>query len=258
MPVGSSGFGRARSALVPLFPDVLEFLASVAKDSKTRVPASLDATSHFGARRVRRRAWFDTKADTSSFQAVGGGAGAGAGSAGPAPRKLVRDIAGEKLGAKDKPDVFSLRCTVSYFRNEDGRWQYPSNPENKRKVVQQGDAWVDESTGRTLDACQRRYVLSLQVADATGCAWCTAFDDTAAQLLRTSADELWALSEQDAAAAAGVWKGALFRACVLKVRAKAETYNDERRVKCSLLACEPVNFKAESRLLLEQIRRYVN
>ena len=170
---------------------------------------------------------------------------------------MVRDIAGEKLGAKDKPDVFSLRCTVAFFRNDDGKWQYPSNPENKRKVVQQGDAWVDESTGKTLDACQRRYVLSLQVMDATGSAWCTAFDDTAAQLLRRSADDLWELSESDPPAAAAAWKAALFRACVLKVRAKAERYNDETRVKCSLLSCEPVNFKAEGRQLLEQIRRYV-
>ncbi len=188
---------------------------------------------------------------------MGGASGGGGGGGGPAPRKVVRDIAREKLGSRDKPDVFSLRCTVSFFRNDDGKWQYPSNPENKKKVVLQGSEWVDESTGRSMATCQRRYVLGLQVSDATGSAWCTAFDDTAAQLLRKSADELFDLTEADPTAAAGVWKAAMFRTCVLKVRAKSERYNDEERVKCSLLACDPVNYRNEGHLLLEQIRRYV-
>ena len=27
-------------------------------------------------------------------------------------------------------------------------WQYPSNPENKRKVTEEGDMWRDEKTGQ--------------------------------------------------------------------------------------------------------------
>ncbi len=154
--------------------------------------------------------------------------------------------------------MFSLRCTVLFFRNgEESKWQYASNPENKRKVVPQGSQWVDESTGKTLEACQRRYILGLQLADATGNCWCTAFDDTAAAILRRSADDLFALSESDPPAAADVWRAALFRPLVVKVRAKAERYNDEERVQCSLLSCDPVNYRAEGQALLELIRRYV-
>jgi hypothetical protein len=43
---------------------------------------------------------------------------------------------------------------------------------------------------------------------------------------------------------------------VCKVRAKSETWEDKSRVKCAILDMKPVDFKAESKMLLEQIAAY--
>jgi replication factor A1 len=136
--------------------------------------------------------WLGTRMDTA-FQAVGTGGKGGA--AGPAPRRAMSDIARLGLGL-EKTEVFTVRATVMYFRNKekDGmqtNWQYPSNPENKKKVVQSGDQWVDESTGKVMDACQRRYILGLSACDSTGSSYLTAFDDQAKAMLGKSADELY-------------------------------------------------------------------
>jgi len=204
------------------------------------------------------REWMATRGD-ASFQAVGGGGKGGVG--GPAPRKMMADIARQGLGLKDKPDIFTVRGTVSYFRNKekDGKdmvWQYPSNPETKKKVVESGGEWLDESTGKVLPACQRRYILGVKVEDFSGSHFFTAFDDQGKSMLGKSADDLYELHQMDPPAAEAVWKQGLFQQCVFKVRAKNERYQDQDRVKCSILDCQPIRYKEESALLLEQIRKY--
>lgn len=108
--------------------------------------------------------WYASRSGGESFQAVGG-SGAAKGEKGPAPRRMMTEINDKGLGLGDKPDYFSVRATITYFRNKDKDgnaqvWQYPSNPENKKKVVLVNDEWVDESTGKTMKECQRRYILS--------------------------------------------------------------------------------------------------
>ena len=189
-----------------------------------------------------------------------GGSGGSGGGNGPAPRKLIKDITTENLGGNGKPEFFSVRGTVTFFRgweDPEHKWQYPSNPETKKKVTLQGDQWWDESANKSIETCLRRYVLSLACADHTGTNWFTAFDDQAAMILKKSADDLYMLSESDPPAARSVWKSAMLKPYVLRVRAKAETYNDEQRVKYSLVGVEPLSFRNEGQTLLEQIRKYV-
>jgi replication factor A1 len=64
------------------------------------------------------------------------------------------------------------------------------------------------------------------------------------------------LYQVDEAGAQSVWNAGLFRNYVLKIRAKNERYQDQDRVKCSILDVSPVNYKEESSLLIEEIRKY--
>jgi replication factor A1 len=110
------------------------------------------------------REWYAAREGGSSFQPVGSTSTGKGGAYGPAPRKGLADIAGQSLGMADKPDIFTVRAMITYFRNKDkdGKdhiWQYPSNPSNKKKVVESNGQWLDESTNEVLDNCQRRYIL---------------------------------------------------------------------------------------------------
>jgi hypothetical protein len=44
---------------------------------------------------------------------------------------------------------------VTYFRH-DATFCYVANPENKKKVIQQGDSWFDESTNSVVEKCVSR------------------------------------------------------------------------------------------------------
>ena len=162
------------------------------------------------------RGWYEHVGKKENFTSLSGGGG------GPKRSKFISDIKSENLG-HEKPEYFSLRCWVTYIKHE-GTFCYVANPENKKKVVQQGDNWFDESLNKVIDkyapvsavrmhlaSCplfnvrqkllaeifmvcspERRYVMSLSVSDHTGSHWLSAFNEQGLVLLGgTTADELW-------------------------------------------------------------------
>lgn len=70
---------------------------------------------------------------------------------------------------------------------------YTANPETKKKVVAQGQGWMDESANKYMDTCQRRYISNLKFVDETGQIFMTVFDEDCAKLVGMSADELYEL-----------------------------------------------------------------
>ena len=203
------------------------------------------------------REWYSSCDSGKSFQPVGEGAQAGKGPAGPAPRKLIEAVSKESLGSNtSKADIFTIKAYVTYS-NTEKQWQYPANPENKKKVVASGDVWIDESTGTQIDTCQRRYITTFAFMDLTGRQWLTCFDEHAQLILGKSADELYEIECTDKVAFEGVWKAAYFKQYMIKVRAKAEEYKGETRTKFSVMSLEPVNYVSESQHLISEIRRYL-
>eukprot|EP00960_Hanusia_phi_P056962 763411-Hanusia_phi.AAC.1 len=203
------------------------------------------------------REWYSNCDAGKSFQPVAEGGQTGKGPAGPAPRKLIEAVAKEALGSNTgKADIFTIKGYVTYS-NTEKQWQYPANPENKKKVVASGDVWIDESTGTQIDTCQRRYISTFAFMDLTGRQWLTCFDEHAQMILGKSADELYELECTDKVAFEGVWKAAYFKEYMIKVRAKAEEYKGETRAKYSVMSLEPVNYVTESQHLISEIRRYL-
>ena len=211
--------------------------------------------------------WYQTDGAKASFTSVSSAGGGGAG--GPTPRHTISEIGtSDKPGlgsATDKPSYFTLKCFLtmaSATKEADAQtgkkatWHYCANPDTKKKVVEDGNGWRDESTNTYMDKCQRRYIAQLVFADATGSVYMTAFDDQCKMLLGMSADELFEVEMESADKFVEVWKRAFFKQYVCKVRAKSETWEDKSRVKCAILDMKPVDFKAESKMLLEQIAAY--
>ncbi|KAI3677920.1 hypothetical protein L6452_37194 [Arctium lappa] len=99
-----------------------------------------------------------------------------------------------------------------------------------------------------------RYVFSAKFSDATGETWFSIFHEQAEILLGCSADELAKMKSQEEATnflcqlKKAKWVSFLFRICVARTE-----YKNVKRQKISVIDIAPVDFAADSRLLLNEI-----
>ena len=114
--------------------------------------------------------WYTSGGDKATFSSVSSAGGSGGGG-GTAARKYISDIEKEGLGTTpDKASYFELKCSIvmataaqpSEANEKKRAWCYAANPENKKKVVEEGNGWRDESTNPAtyLEKCQRRYLVA--------------------------------------------------------------------------------------------------
>ncbi|CAI7918178.1 unnamed protein product [Closterium sp. NIES-54] len=212
--------------------------------------------------------------ELASWYTAGGGASmpvqvissefgvAGGGGTGREPRKLIAAIKDEGLGLGGKVDWISVRGTVSYFRADN--CYYPACPlmtaegrQCQKKVVQDsnGDGWYCEKCGRATPTCDFRYILSFQLQDHTGMTWLSAFQEVSEEMLKTPASEINRWREENDLRAGEVFANAQWSQWVVKLKVREETWQDEAKVKCTVVKAEPVNYAAESRVLLDYIGR---
>eukprot|EP01116_Phalansterium_solitarium_P017308 TRINITY_DN4229_c0_g2_i1.p1 TRINITY_DN4229_c0_g2~~TRINITY_DN4229_c0_g2_i1.p1 ORF type:complete len:652 (-),score=238.32 TRINITY_DN4229_c0_g2_i1:174-2129(-) len=208
------------------------------------------------------RGWFDSQgghvsAQPLSSMAQGGIDGEGGGFISSIQeRKTFSQIKDENLG-RDKQDNFVLRGLITQIRHEGTMW-YTACPTKgcNKKVTQEATGWHCVKCNKTYPQCEERYVLSLAAADHTGSSWLSAFNDQGIVLLGKTASELARLKESQPGEFDASVQRATFRQYKFKVKARTETWQDEARVKCSILAAEPLDFVEESKYLLNQIRQY--
>ena len=114
-----------------------------------------------------------------------------------------------------------------------------------------------EKTQKTIETPTKRYILSVQAADATGSSWLSAFNDQAEQLLGRTADDLAALKEAgDDAGYNDAIDGAIWKTYNMNLRVKADEWNGEKRIKTTITGLAPVDYAAESKELLAAIAAY--
>ena len=106
------------------------------------------------------------------------------------------------------------------------------------------------------DPRYRSYVLSFSVADHTNQVWLSGFNDIGLLLLSQTADSLEALKNDDDAAFQAIVKGASGRMYNFGCRAKAESYNDQKKVRYQCLKASPIEWVGRARELLDEIDRY--
>eukprot|EP00958_Prasinococcus_capsulatus_P024127 scaffold3734_cov425-Prasinococcus_capsulatus_cf.AAC.5 len=169
-------------------------------------------------------------------------------------RVTVSQIKDEGLGMSGKPDYVIVKGTVSFIRQE--KLFYPADPETKKKLTRQGEGemWWSEHKQMPVEKPVWRYTMNFQLADHTGQTFVTAFDDAEAMLGR-SAEEMQRLSEMQDRQFEETLQKALFAEGLFKLRVAEDTYNDEKRVKCTLQKYEPINFEQECQVLLNNISK---
>jgi len=207
------------------------------------------------------REWYDTQGKNATVESISKGRSGGSGSE---PRKTLQEFKEEKLGFNEKPDYFVTKGTVTFYKHdiEKPPW-YPACPNescNKKLThndMGQGPAWFCEKCNKNYDAPNNRYIVSLMCCDSTGSTWFTAFNDVAEQMLGKKASELADFKEMgNESAFESVFAEANFKSYLFKIRAKADNNMDEVRVRCHVMAANPIDYRKESQFLLDKIEQF--
>jgi replication factor A1 len=98
-----------------------------------------------------------------------------------------------------------------------------------------------------------RYLLSGQIQDHTGVTYATAFEEGGTNIIGLSVQALFDIKEDDDAKFADVIQGIRFQLYLFKVKVMEDTYNDEARIKCSIVNALKLDSLKESGYLLGAI-----
>jgi len=127
---------------------------------------------------------------------------------------------------------------------------------------------MDDSSGGWCCAadhrCQEpkaRWIAQFQIADHTGSAYVSSFDEIGQKILGCEASEaarLWQEREQsEMSEGASEWermfKRALWKRCRLRLKSRKEVWNDEERTKYSAVDLVPVDFVKEGKAKLAEV-----
>ena len=134
-------------------------------------------------------------------------------------RKDISAIRDESLGMGEKPDYASIKGTVNYIKHDTDCWYTACPTEGcNKKVSESMGRWSCEKCMKDFPSCNRRFILSMTMADPSGSFWFTAFNDTAQTMLGKSAEELHEMkSAGDEAGYEAVFKQSLFKSYIVKV-----------------------------------------
>uniref|UniRef100_A0A8C6SV95 Replication protein A subunit n=1 Tax=Neogobius melanostomus TaxID=47308 RepID=A0A8C6SV95_9GOBI len=196
----------------------------------------------------RLRTWFDREGHAVDSQSLTEARPVGSGAR--MNWKTLSDVKTEHMGHREKADYFSCVATVVYIRKENCLYQAcPSSDCNKKVLDQHNGLYRCEKCNRDYPNFQYRLLLSANLADFGDNQWVTCFQETAEVLLGHSAERLGQLRETDEEAFELVFQKANFTTHIFKNRVKLETYNDESRVKVTVLEILPMDHRDYARRL---------
>lgn len=153
---------------------------------------------------------------------------------------------------------FIMRGMIS-FVSQKGEISYPSDPANKKKVIQLSPGlWSSESTGQQLtdEEVQHRYILNMKVADHSDAQWMSAFDESGTVLFARSAGEMRTIKESDPNLFEYIVEDCTFRPMLMKIQVKGRQWKNEQQIRYTISRCEMLDFASEGNVLLKEIASY--
>ncbi|XP_034461512.1 replication protein A 70 kDa DNA-binding subunit-like isoform X8 [Hippoglossus hippoglossus] len=169
--------------------------------------------------------------------------------------KTLSDVKDESMGQGEKVDYFSCVATLLFTRKDSCLYQSCPSADCKKKVIdQQNGMYRCEKCNKEFPNFKYRLILFANLADFGDNQWVTCFQETAEVLLGHTAETLGELKDTDETAFDEVFQKASFTKHIFKSRVKLETYNDESRVKVTVIEVQPLDHREYSRRLLSNIR----
>jgi len=200
------------------------------------------------------RGWFDNIGSTQEQENISGRTGA-AGGGFPTNWMTLKESQDNQLGCGDKPDYFTTVATVLLVRSENSLYKACPTAECNKKVIDQNNGMYRcEKCNREYPNFKYRLLLSVSLGDFSGNQWATCFQETAEALLGMSAQEVGDLFHDDKQFQE-VFNKAAFKTCTLRLRAKMENYNDENRLKVTVIDVKSLtNMQEHNARLITEIK----
>uniref|UniRef100_A0A3Q4BH98 Replication protein A subunit n=1 Tax=Mola mola TaxID=94237 RepID=A0A3Q4BH98_MOLML len=170
--------------------------------------------------------------------------------------KTLCDVKTEHLGHGEKADYYTCIATIVYLRKENCLYMAcPSQDCNKKVVDQQNGMFRCEKCDKEFPNFKYRLILSANIADYGDNQWVTCFQESAEAILGQNAGYLGQLKESNEAAFDEIFQQANFNTFVFRSRVKLETYNDESRIKATVMDVKPVDHSEYSKRLIISIQK---
>ncbi|CAJ1065214.1 replication protein A 70 kDa DNA-binding subunit [Xyrichtys novacula] len=199
------------------------------------------------------RGWYDKEGHAMEGQSVSEARGGGGG--GNTNWKTISETKTEQLGHGDKADYFTCVATVVYLRKEYCLYQAcPSQDCNKKVVDQHNGTYRCEKCDKEFPNFKYRIILSANIADYGDNQWVTCFQESAEAILGQNTAYLGQLKDSNEAAYDEIFQQANFNKFIFRNRVKLETYNDESRIKVTVMEVKPIDHKDYCKRLIMNIR----
>ncbi|KAK6639757.1 hypothetical protein RUM43_008032 [Polyplax serrata] len=168
---------------------------------------------------------------------------------------LLGDLTSRGLGLADKADYFSDVVTVLMAKQENCIYKACPVEDCKKKIIDLNNGvYRCEKCNREHTTFKYRMLLSAQVSDFTGSSWVTLFHEEAQKLLGVDAEVIGSMIDENNDAYKDYFTNINFKQFQMKFRTKMESYNDEKRLKTTVVSLEPLDHKAYAKRLLEDFK----
>lgn len=171
--------------------------------------------------------------------------------------KTLGQAKAENLGHGDKPDYYSVKACVSIVRKENCLYKAcPSENCNKKVVDLENGYYRCEKCARETTDFKWRLLISANLTDFSDGQWVTCFGKEAELLIGASAEdlgEMYSKSSKEDSRYEDILNEVPFKPFIFRLRTKMEVYNDESRLKTSVMSVAPVNCVEYTQKLLKDI-----
>lgn len=200
----------------------------------------------------RLRGWFDSLPSNMEFSSISSRSEIGANT----QFYTIKEAQLAQLGSGDKADYYSMYAYLIFVKSESALYKACPKPECQKKVIDRNDGtYRCEKCNDETENFKYRLLLNIQLSDSTGNQWATLFQEPGEALLGITGAELGKLMEEAKEEYNDVFQRQMFKLFEARARAKMETYNNETRLKVSLVSIKPINYKVASAKLITDIKK---
>jgi len=209
------------------------------------------------------KGWYESEGSTATFSSLTTARGPGAGGdLSGGNLKTLGEVKAENLGLNsERGEYYSTTATVVMFRKENALYQACSQTGQdgkgcNKKVQDLGNgSYRCERCSCEMDRFNWRLILSFNVADSTDNQWVQCFQDEAEKIVGVSAQELGDMQEENPDQYNKAFQNATFQKFNLRLRCKSDNYNDEQRVRHTVMNTSKVSNWAEyNKRLIKEIK----
>jgi len=174
--------------------------------------------------------------------------------------KMIGEVKHENLGyGSDRGEYYSTMATITFFSKDKALYKscgdsMGDGKECNKKVVENGDGtYRCEKCAKDKSDFKWRIMLQMNLADSTDNTWASCFQDTAEKILNVTSADLGRYLETDEEQYNAIFLEATFKTFSFKMRVKADTWNDETRLKHTVVSVDEIMWADHCKKLINEI-----